>query len=54
MILTVVLSLVRPSLTSTALLSMAFAWNEFFFTVVSMSYTDAATLPVYMSSFMTQ
>lgn len=49
----VVLPLVRPGLVSTALLSMVFAWNEFFF-AVSLSYTDAATLPVYMSSFMTQ
>jgi sorbitol/mannitol transport system permease protein len=49
----VVLPLIRPGLISTALLSMVFAWNEFFF-AVSMSYTNAATLPVYMSSFMTQ
>lgn len=49
----VVLPLVRPGLISTAMLSMVFAWNEFFF-AVSMSYTNAATLPVYMSSFMTQ
>lgn len=49
----VVLPLVKPGLLSTALLSMVFAWNEFFF-AVSMSYTNAATLPVYMSSFMTQ
>lgn len=50
---TVVLPLVKPGLISTALLSMVFAWNEFFF-AVSLSYTKAATLPVYMSSFMTQ
>lgn len=49
----IVLPLVRPGLISTALLSMVFAWNEFFF-AVSLSYTNAATLPVYMSSFMTQ
>jgi sorbitol/mannitol transport system permease protein len=49
----VVMPLARPGLVSTALLSMVFAWNEFFF-AVSMSYTNAATLPVYMSSFMTQ
>lgn len=49
----VVLPLVRPGLISTALLSMVFAWNEFFF-AVSLSYTNAATLPVYMSSYMTQ
>jgi sorbitol/mannitol transport system permease protein len=49
----IVLPLVKPGLISTALLSMVFAWNEFFF-AVSMSYTNAATLPVYMSSFMTQ
>ncbi|RBW69258.1 carbohydrate ABC transporter permease [Bacillus taeanensis] len=49
----VVLPLVRPGLISTGLLSMVFAWNEFFF-AVSMSYTNAGTLPVYMSSYMTQ
>lgn len=49
----VVLPLVRPGLVSTALLSMVFAWNEFFF-AVSLSYTNAATLPVYMASYMTQ
>ncbi|MEH7384180.1 carbohydrate ABC transporter permease [Bacillus sp. JJ1521] len=49
----VILPLVKPGLISTALLSMVFAWNEFFF-AVSMSYTNASTLPVYMSSFMTQ
>jgi len=49
----VVLPLVKPGLVSTALLSMVFAWNEFFF-AVSLSYTKAATLPVYMSSYMTQ
>ncbi|WP_164667217.1 carbohydrate ABC transporter permease [Virgibacillus doumboii] len=49
----VVLPLVRPGLVSTALLSMVFAWNEFFF-AVSLSYTNAATLPVNMASYMTQ
>src|SRR5690625_268086 len=49
----VVLPLVKPGIVSTALLSMVFAWNEFFF-AVSLSYTRAATLPVYMSSYMTQ
>src|SRR5699024_6126383 len=49
----VVLPLVRPGLVSTALLAMVFAWNEFFF-AVSLSYTDAPTLPVFMASFMTQ
>ncbi len=49
----IVLPLVRPGLVSTALLSMVFAWNEFFF-AVTLSYHKAATLPVYMASFMTQ
>lgn len=49
----VVLPLVRPGLISTALLAMVFAWNEFFF-AVSLSYTKASTLPVFMASYMTQ
>ncbi|MBS4206871.1 carbohydrate ABC transporter permease [Bacillus sp. FJAT-50079] len=49
----IVLPLVRPGLISTALLCMVFAWNEFFFGI-TLTYTTAGTLPVYMASFMTQ
>jgi sorbitol/mannitol transport system permease protein len=45
--------LIRPGIISTALLCLVFAWNEFFFGV-SLTYTNASTMPVYMSSFMTQ
>ncbi|WP_096189874.1 carbohydrate ABC transporter permease [Evansella halocellulosilytica] len=49
----IVFPLVRPGLVSTALLCMVFAWNEFFFSI-SLSYTNAGTLPVYMAGYMTQ
>ncbi len=49
----VTLPLVKPGIASTALLCLVFAWNEFLFGV-SMTYTQAATMPVYMSSYMTQ
>ncbi|WP_332698314.1 carbohydrate ABC transporter permease [Halalkalibacter lacteus] len=49
----IVLPLVRPGLISTSLLCMVFAWNEFFFGI-TLTYTNAGTLPVYMSTFMTQ
>lgn len=49
----VTLPLVRPGMVSTALLCLIFVWNEFLIGV-SLTYTHAATMPVYMSSFMTQ
>lgn len=49
----VTLPLVRPGIISTSLLCFVFVWNEFFFGV-SLTSTSAATMPVYMSSFMTQ
>jgi sorbitol/mannitol transport system permease protein len=49
----IILPLVRPGLISTALLSLIFAWNEFFL-AVSLTTTSAATMPVNMASFMTQ
>ncbi|WP_424767819.1 carbohydrate ABC transporter permease [Paenibacillus sp. sgz302251] len=49
----ITLPLVRPGIISTALLCFVFAWNEFFFGV-SLTSTNAATMPVYMSSYMTQ
>ncbi|GGE29600.1 sugar ABC transporter permease [Pullulanibacillus camelliae] len=49
----ITLPLVKSGLISTILLSMVFAWNEFFF-ALSLTYTSAKTMPVYMTAFMTQ
>lgn len=49
----IVLPLTKSGIISTALLVFIFVWNEFFF-AVSLTYTDASTIPVYMASFMTQ
>jgi len=49
----IVLPLTKSGILSTALLVFIFVWNEFFF-AVSLTYTDASTIPVYMASFMTQ
>lgn len=49
----VTLPIVRSGLVSTMLLCMVFAWNEFFF-ALTLTYTYAQTMPVYMASFMTQ
>ncbi|GIM46724.1 sugar ABC transporter permease [Collibacillus ludicampi] len=49
----VTLPLVRPGIISTSLLCLVFAWNEFFFGV-TLTYTHAATMPIFMASFMTQ
>ena len=49
----IVLPLTRSGILSTALLVFIFVWNEFFF-AVSLTYTNASTIPVYMASFMTQ
>jgi len=48
----IVIPLVMPGLFATALLSMIFAWNEFFF-AFNLSVTQAAPLSVYISSFKT-
>ncbi|WP_420111813.1 carbohydrate ABC transporter permease [Pseudactinotalea sp.] len=48
----VVLPLIRPSLAATAVLCMVFAWSEFFLAVSLTSY-DAATIPVYLTGFVT-
>lgn len=45
--------LVRNGVFSAALLVFIITWNEFFF-AVTLTNTDAATLPVYMSKYMTQ
>ena len=39
-------------LTATALLSIVFAWNDFFF-AVNLTFTHSGTLPIMVSSFMT-
>lgn len=48
----VTLPLAVPGLAATTLLSLILAWNEFFI-AVSMTYTNAATLAVFISSFKT-
>ncbi len=49
----VMLPLVRNGIISAALLVFVITWNEFFF-AVTITYSEAATLPVYMSKYMTQ
>jgi sorbitol/mannitol transport system permease protein len=49
----IMLPLVRNGLISAAMLVFIITWNEFFF-AVTVTYTSAATLPFYMSKFMTQ
>jgi sorbitol/mannitol transport system permease protein len=48
----VALPLARPGLWAAGLLAVVFSWNEFFF-AVNFTYTQAPTLPVLVSSFMT-
>lgn len=49
----IMLPLVSNGIVSAALLVFVTTWNEFFFGV-TISYTKAATLPVYMSKYMVQ
>ena len=49
----IILPLVRSGVASTALLVFVFVWNESFF-ALNVASVNAATLPVYMASFMTQ
>ncbi len=49
----IIVPLTRIGITSTALLVFIFVWNEFFF-AINLTYVHAATLPVYMASYMTQ
>lgn len=51
-LLSIVLPLVTPGLAATALLSVIFAWNEFFL-AVNLTGPNAGPLTVYISSFMT-
>lgn len=48
----VVLPLSRTGIAATAILTMIFAWNEFFFALV-LTRTEAPTLPVFLSTFQT-
>jgi sorbitol/mannitol transport system permease protein len=48
----VVLPMIAPGLAATALICFIFAWNEFFF-AVSLTATTAATVPVFLVSFIT-
>ena len=48
-----VLPLSRNGLSATILLIFIFMWNEFFF-ALSLTYTKSATIPIFVSAFMTQ
>jgi len=49
----IILPLCRQGIVSTGLLVFIFVWNEFFF-AINLTYVNAAPVPVYMASFMTQ
>ncbi len=49
----IIIPLTQVGLTATALLVFIFVWNEFFF-AINLTYVHAATIPVYMASYMTQ
>ena len=49
----ILLPLVKNGIISGALLVLILTWNEFFF-AITVTYSKSATLPVYMSKFMTQ
>jgi sorbitol/mannitol transport system permease protein len=48
-----IVPLCRQGIVSIALLVFIFVWNEFFFSI-NLTYVNAAPVPVYMASFMTQ
>ncbi|PRX43686.1 carbohydrate ABC transporter membrane protein 2 (CUT1 family) [Prauserella shujinwangii] len=48
----VILPMIAPGLAATALICFIFAWNEFFF-AVSLTATQAATVPVFLVGFIT-
>lgn len=50
---TIILPLSRMGIISAGLLTFVFVWNEFFF-AVNLTGSRANTLPVYMSTFLTQ
>jgi polyol transport system permease protein len=49
-IVSVVVPMAAPGLTAAALLAIIFAWNDFFF-AVSLTYTNAPTLPIMVAVF---
>ena len=49
----IIMPLVRGGVFSTAMLVFIITWNEFFF-AVNMTYSKAATLPIYLNRFLTQ
>jgi len=49
-IVSVVVPMAAPGLAAAALLSIIFAWNDFFF-AVSLTYTNAPTLPIMVAVF---
>ncbi len=49
----IILPLAKTGIISSALLVFIFVWNEFFF-AMSLTYSNAPTLPVYTSKYMTQ
>lgn len=48
----IILPLIAPGLAATALICFIFAWNEFFF-ALSLTSTRAATVPVFLTGFIT-
>jgi len=48
----IILPMIAPGLAATALICFIFAWNEFFF-AVSLTATEAATVPVFLVGFIT-
>ncbi len=50
---TTIVPLCRQGIISVGLLVFIFVWNEFFFSI-NLTYVNAAPVPVYMASFMTQ
>ncbi|GAC1349784.1 MAG: carbohydrate ABC transporter permease [Ktedonobacteraceae bacterium] len=49
-IVRIVVPMAAPGLTAAALLSIIFAWNDFFF-AVTLTYTNSPTLPIMVAAF---
>jgi sorbitol/mannitol transport system permease protein len=49
-IVRIIIPMSAPGLIATALLAVIFAWNDFFF-AVALTYTEAPTLPILVSTF---
>ena len=49
-IVRIVIPMAAPGLAAAALLSIIFAWNDFFF-AVTLTYTNAPTLPIMVAAF---